>query len=190
MSHRDQNELDLSLDPLPETPAPPKPGLTISATAKKPLSPAQVEFNKRMKALEKERAAHELERSRLDEHLRICITELMPLLETMNRAERDVIHALTQARINLKLTPKRHKWLGDLISNKASELLADSVGLSQEDLDHLEALIEKLGPSLLDEERKEIEQAEFEDLRSMVEEMAQKAGVKLDLDGIDLHGDP
>jgi hypothetical protein len=190
MSHRDQNELNLGLDPLPEAPAPPKPSLTISASAKKPLSPAQVEFNKRMKALEKERAAHERERSRLDEHLRVCITELMPMIETMNRAEHDLIRAVMQARITLKLTPKRHKWLGDLMSCKASDLLADSQGLSREDLDHLEALIEKLGPSLLDEERKEIEQEELDDLCDMIEEMARQAGVKLDLDGIDRHEDP
>lgn len=100
--HRDNpSELDLGLDSRPVTPssAPPKLGLTIPASANKPLSGAQIEFNKRMKALEKARAVHERERARLDEELRICITELMPLVETMNQGERDLILAAGSCEI-------------------------------------------------------------------------------------------
>ncbi len=187
-----QNELDLGLDAPREIPPPglPKSGLTISASSAKPLSPAQIEFNKRMKALERERAAHERERARLDAELHVCIHEWMPMVETMNRAERDLILAAVEARNTLKLTPKRHKWLGDLISGKAADLLADPAGLSDADIEQMEALIEELGPSFLDEERRESEREDLDDLRDFMEEMARQAGVDLDLGGIDLHQDP
>lgn len=189
--HRvDQSELDLRLDSLAEPSKPPKRDLMISASSAKPLSPAQAEFNKRMKALEKERAAHERERARLDADLRICISELMPLVETMNRAELNLILTAMEARSSIKLTPKRHKWLGDLISGKAADLIADQTGLSAHDIEYLDALIEELGPSFLDEERREFGREEFDELRELMEEMARIAGVKLDLNGIDMHGDP
>jgi hypothetical protein len=190
MRRVDQNELNLGLDPLPEASMPAQRGLMISASTAKPLSPAQVEFNKRMKALEKERAAHDRERTRLDEDLRVCITELMPLVETMNRAELDLVRAAVEAHHSMKLTPKRHKWLGDLISGKASTLFADSAGLSQQDIDYLDALIEELGPNFLDEEQKEFEREDFDDIREMMEEVARQAGVDLDLGGLDMHEDP
>ncbi len=182
------NELNLGSDFLPKSPS--KLDLTISKSSTKPLSPAQAEFNKRMKALEKERAAHTRERARLDAELLVCINELMPMVETKNRAELGLIQSAVAARDTLKLTPKRHKWLGDLISGKASSLLADPTGLSEADIQQLEALIEKLGPNFLDEERKEFEREDFDDLREMMEQMAQMAGVSLDLDGIELDGDP
>lgn len=190
MHRRDQDELDLGLDPLPKGPPPPKPGLTISGSGKQSLSPAQVEFNKRMKALEKQRANHERQRARLDKDLHLCITELMPLAEATNRAERDLIFSAVKARASMKLTPKRNKWLGDLISGKAADLLADPIGLSPEEIGQLEALIKELGPSFLDEERREMDLEEFDELRDIMEDMARQAGVELDLSDIDLHGDP
>ncbi|MEI7928458.1 MAG: hypothetical protein WCH40_07910 [Verrucomicrobiales bacterium] len=190
MEHRYQHEMEVGIDPLPKSSPPPTRGLTISAANKQALSPAQVEFNKRMKALEKERANHERQRARLDKELHLCTTELMPLVEASNRAERELIFAAVKARTSLKLTPKRNKWLGDLISGKAADLLADPTGLSPEEIDQLEALIKELGPSFLDEERREMDMEEFDELRDFMEDMARQAGVELDLSGIDLQGDP
>jgi hypothetical protein len=190
MDEQHQHEMDLGSVSLPKTPPSPKGGLTISAANKQALSPAQVEFNKRMKALEKERANHERQRARLDKDLRLCTSELMPLLESVTRAEYQLILAASRARGSTKLTPKRRKWLGDLISGKAADLLADPTGLTSKEIDHLEALIEELGPNLLDEERKEMEQEDFDELRDFMEDMARQAGVELDLSGIDLQGDP
>lgn len=186
MRRPNQDELDLGLDPLPAA----KADLKISAAPSKPLSPAQAEFNKRMKALERARSAHERERARLDEDLRVCITVLMPLVEKINRTDRDLVFMAVEARRSMKLTPRRHKWLGDLISGKAADLLADPVGLDGSEIDRLEALIAELGTSLIDEEQKEMERDEFEMMRGMIEEVARRAGVKLDLGDLDLNSAP
>lgn len=162
----------------------------ISASKGTTLSPAQIEFNKRIKALEKARASHDRERALLDEDLRVCQAELMPLVERMNRAERDLIEAAVLAHQSMKLTPRRRKWLGDLISGKASDLLADPTGLGEADIQRLEALIEELGPCFLDQEREEEDREDYEFFRDLMEDMARKAGVDLDLGGIDIHGDP
>ena len=194
MPRRQQDEFDLGSDlsrALPPKSGSPGPtGLSLSASVDKPLSPAQVEFNKRMRALEKQRAAHDRERAKLDKELQICIKEIMPLLEAVNRAELALILAAASAHEAVKLTKKRRMWLGDLISGKASDLLMDPVGVTGDDLVILEALVEKLGPCKLQQEQEELEREEFDDLRGMVEAMARSAGVDLDLSDLDLHGDP
>src|SRR6478752_2556465 len=93
MPSRDPNELNLGLDPLLVASTRPKADLTIAASSAAPLSPAQVQFNKRMKALEKARASHERERVRLDGDLRICHAQLMPLVEKLTRVELELILA-------------------------------------------------------------------------------------------------
>lgn len=62
--------------------------------------------------------------------------------------------------------------------------------MGEEDLQHLETLVENLGPSVSDQEREELERAELDEMRWIVETMARSAGVDLDLSDLDLHSDP
>lgn len=155
-----------------------------------PLSRTQVEFNRLMKSLETTKTRHAREQARLDEALAISIRELMPLVEDLNRANRDLIFGGRKALQTLKLTAKRRRWFGDLLSGKASNLLADPVGLSEEEIGMLEAVIEDLGPCEHDQRMKESEDEEFDFLREMVEQAARQAGVELDLSDLDPNGDP
>lgn len=181
--------LDPSLDPLSPT-SPKSTDLTIPAMGDKVLSTAQAEFNKRMKALEKARAAHERERTRLDTRLHLCRTEFMPMVEILNLAHRDLIMAAAEAHATMKLTARRRRWFGDLISGKCSDLLADPAGLAEGDIAKLEALIETFGRSFHEKEREQEDREDFVFFRDLMEKMARDAGVELDLGGVDVTADP
>jgi len=183
---KQQEELDLGLDPLPGKP----PELLIAASPLKELSPAQVEFNKRMKSLERARTAHEKERARLDRELQQYRAELLPLLERSSRAERDLVLAAADAHGSMKLTKRRKKWLGDLICGMVADLFGDPVGLDEEDLGKLDAVVEELGEGGLDGEMQEMEEAEFEGARGVFEGLVRELGIDLDLSGMDVTGDP
>jgi hypothetical protein len=171
-------------------PSPRKEGIVIRPSGVAPLSRTQVEFNRLMKSLETAKAQHAREQARLDDALVISIRELMPLIEEMNRVNLDLVFSGHKAMEALKLTEKRRRWLGDLLSGKAADLLGDSVGLNEEELTKLEAIIEKLGPCEDERRMKEEENDEFDFLRTMIEQTARQAGVELDLSDLDPNGDP
>ncbi|HEX7260764.1 MAG TPA: hypothetical protein VF258_03030 [Luteolibacter sp.] len=143
-----------------------------------------------MKTLESAKARHVREQVRLDEALDISSRELMPLVEDLNRANRDIVFNGRKALQSLKLTAKRRRWFGDLLSGKAANLLADPVGLSEDEIGMLEAVIEDLGPCEDEQRMKESEDEEFDFLREMIEQTARAAGVELDLSDLDPAGDP
>ncbi len=165
-------------------------GLVIRPGNNAPLSRTQLEFNRLMKALETTKVRHGREQARLDEALDISIRELMPLIEDLKRANRDIVISGYKALQTLKLTAKRRRWFGDLLSGKAAELVADPVGLSEEEIGVLEAVIEELGPCEDEQRMKEGEEEEFDFLREMIEQSARAAGVELDLGDLDPSGDP
>lgn len=169
---------------------PHKEGLVIRPGVGAPLSRTQVEFNRLMKSLEATKARHAREQVRLDDALATSIRELMPLVEDLNRANRDLVFSGRKAMQTLKLTAARRRWLGDLLSGKAADLLADPVGLGEGEIGRLEAVIEELGPSEQDQRMKESEDEEFDFLRAMIEQTARAAGVELDLSDLDPNGDP
>ena len=146
-----------------------------------PLSRTQVEFNRLMKSLESTKALHTKEQARLDEALAVSIRELMPMVEDLNRLNRDLVCNGLKAFHALKLTAKRRHWFGDLLNGKAADLLADPVGLSEQEIRELEAVVDELGPC---------EDEEFDFLREMIEQTARQAGVELDLSDLDPNGDP
>ena len=163
----------------------------ITAQGGARLSPVQIEFNGLMGRLESARAKHARKQARLDQTLAISIRELMPLIEELKRLNRDIV--LNGWRIlfeNTKLTKKRRYWYGDLISGKASELLADPVGLSEEDLEKLEAVVKELGPSEDERMEKGDDADHFAFIRDMMEHAARQQGVDLDLSDLDPEGDP
>ncbi len=171
-------------------PAPQQEGLAIRPGKDAPLSRTQLEFNRLMKALESTKDRHARERARLDEVLDTSIRELMPLVEDLNRVNRDIVFSGRQAWQNLKLTEKRRRWFGDLLSGKASELLADPVGLMEEEIGLLRAIIDELGPCEDERRMQEDEDEEFDFLCDMLEQSARAAGVELDLSDLDPKGDP
>lgn len=164
--------------------------LVITPGREVPLSRAQTDFNKLLKRLESARAKLAATRARLDTYLSEAITGLMPLIETENRANLDVLRATLDAAATLKLTRRRRQWLDDLCSGKAHDLVQDSVGLTAREVAELEELIEQLGTCeevrMMDEEAR----VEFEITRAMMENAARQAGVNLDLGGLDPSGDP
>lgn len=143
-----------------------------------------------MKSLESTKALHTKEQARLDEALAVSIRELMPMVEDLNRLNRDLVCNGLKAFHTLKLTAKRRHWFGDLLSGKAADLLADPVGLSEQEIAELEAVVEELGPSQDEQDMDEIEAEDFEFMRGMLEKAAHQAGLELDLSDLDPNGDP
>ncbi len=167
-------------------PAHHKQGLVIRPGKDAPLSRTQVEFNRLMKSLESTKSSHAREQARLDEALATSIRELMPLIEDLNRANRDIIFCGHKALQTLKLSAKRRDWFADLLCGKAEDLLADPVGLSEEEIGMLESIVQELSP--VEEEDSDNEKFDF--LREMIEQTARDAGVDLDLGDLDPSGDP
>ncbi|MES2657115.1 MAG: hypothetical protein V4689_00785 [Verrucomicrobiota bacterium] len=170
--------------------APQKEGLAIRVGKDAQLSRTQVEFNRLMKSLESTRARHAREQARLDDALTVSIRELMPLVEDLNRVNRDLVLTGRKALQTLKLSARRRHWFGDLLSGKAEELLADPVGLSTEEIGVLETIIDELGPGEEDREATDSEREEFNFVRTMMEQAAREAGLELDLSDLDPNGDP
>ncbi len=167
-----------------------KDGLVIRPGKDAPLSRTQLEFNRLMKSLETAKAGHAREQTRLDAVLTTTIRELMPLVEDLNRVNRDLVFNGLKAFKSLKLDPDRRDWFGDLLCGKASDLLADPVGLSEEEIAMLEGIMDELGPCEDDQKEDEDDAEEFDFLRTMMEKAARDAGVELDLSDLDPAGDP
>ena len=154
------------------------------------LSQTQVEFNRLMKSLETTKARYAREQARIDDALATSIRELMPLVEDLNRTNLDLVFNGNKAMQTLKLTTKRRRWLSDLLSGKAGDLLADPVGLSEEEIIQLGAIIKELGPTIEEQRMQESEADDFDFFRAIIEQTARQAGVELDLSDLDLNGDP
>jgi hypothetical protein len=171
-------------------PAPHKEGIVIRPDGAAPLSRTQMEFNRLMKGLEATRARHAREQARLDEVLAISSRELMPLVEDLNRVNLGLVLKGRNAWQTLKLTAQRRHWFGDLLSGKAEDLLADPVGLTDEEIAELEAVVGELGPSMGGKGFEENDSDGFDFLREMLEATARQAGIELDLGDLDPKGDP
>ncbi len=169
--------------------APGNEGISIRPDGAAPLSRTQLEFNRLMKSLESTRTRYKREQAQLDEVLMISIRDLMPLIEDINRINRDLIFNGHAAFHNLKLTAKRRRWFGDLLSGKAADLLADPVGLTEEEIGRLQAVIDEFGPSEDEQRMREDEREEFDFLREMLERAARAAGVEVNLGDIDINCD-
>ena len=167
-----------------------KKDLIICPKENEVLSRTQLEFNRLMKSLESVKAKHTREESRLDKILAISSGELMPLVEALSRANRDLVLNGFRALKTIKLTAKRRLWFKDLLSGKASDLLADPVGLSAEEIADLENVINELGDRHCDPRVREDNSEEFDMMRQMFEQVARKAGIDLDLSDLDSSMDP
>jgi hypothetical protein len=165
-------------------------GLVITKNTAGVLSSAQIEFNKVMKKLEDERAKHQRKQKQLDDLMAVVIRDIMPLLEDLNRANRDLVFHAAEAMHGIKLSKKRVNSLKDLVEELVNELLSDPCGISEKDVCELQKILEQLHPpeeqALLDTETAE----EFDFMRSMLESIAKKSGLDLDLSDMDPNMNP
>jgi hypothetical protein len=154
------------------------------------LSRTQIEFNRLMKNLESVKVRHFKEQQRLDEALAISISELMPLVEEINRTNRDLVFHGYKALQTLKLTAGRRASFGDLLCGHAENLLNDPTGLIDEDLSELEVILENIEPSSDQDDQLMGGEAGYDVFRSMVERMARDAGIDVDPGGLAMNTDP
>lgn len=189
-------ELDLGLPPAAQPSQAGSHDLTIKAGgAHAALSPAQIEFNKRLKALEKARADQDRTRRKLDADLIAARTELMPLYERRVRANYQLACLTHHALASTKLSASKRESLEELLGENIFTLLEDPTGLSDAEIEELR-VIAKFGdedesdgfvPDIFDSESAA---EDFENLRAMLDDFEQFTGVKVDLDGLDPTGDP
>jgi len=176
---------------LPTTAAPAQLDLSIKPPTAKALGPAQAEFNKRLKDLEKARAAYDRKCRRFEKDLATCREDLMPLVEELNRERHKLVVTIAAIMPGLKLTHRRRDALEALIMERIEQLFADPAGLSEEEIEAIDAIAMEIeGPELHDEELTPAEQEEFEEIKRIFEAAAASAGVKLDLEGLDPNSDP
>lgn len=165
-------------------------GLVITKNTAGVLSPAQIAFNKVMKKLEDERVKHQRKQKQLDDLMAVVIRDIMPLLEDLNRANRDLVFHVAEAMHGIKLSKKRINSLKDLVEELVNELLSDPCGISEEDVSELQKILEQLHPpedqALLDAEAAE----GFDFMRSLLESVAKKSGLDLDLSDLDPNMNP
>lgn len=162
----------------------------IQAAKAAALSPTQLEFNRLMKSLESARAKHAKEQVKLDTALVTASKELMPLVEQLKRLNRDLVFSGFKAMDSVKLSAKRRHWFADLLAGKAGELIQDSAGLSDKDVEQLEKIVNALFPEDESQGAGEKDDDDFEAMCDELEEMARAMGVDLDLSGLDPNGDP
>ena len=157
----------------------------ITGSSGEALSGAQVEFNRVMKRLESERAKLQRRQAHLDNLLAIANRDLLPMVEELNRTNRDMVFAVAEALWEVKLSKKRRGLLKDLVCGMAEELLGDPCGLSDEDLAKLETILDENQPPKTKQRLGEEAAEAFDYMCGMMEDVARGAGVELDLS--DLH---
>lgn len=186
-------EFDLGLPPAPR---PSNHDLSIKPGGDQAtLSPAQIEFNKRLKALEKARAEQDRARKKLDADLIAARTELMPLYEKRVRANYQLAGLTHHSLASIKLSANHRESIQELLEENIFSLLDDPVGLNDAEIEELRVIAQLDS----DDEDKPSDSAApdpdgaaeaFENLRDMVGDFERLTGVKINLDGLDPTGDP
>ena len=160
-------------------------GLMITRAADGVLSPAQVNFNRLMKQLESARTKHFRETARLDGLLVVSRRDLMPLIDDLHRANRDMIFKSVDALQELKFNARRRSALEELVCGKAVDLLSDSCGLTTEDVERLETIVTEFEKPAAEEPPDPGDVEECNYLRKMLEKIAREDGLELDLSDVD-----
>lgn len=146
-----------------------------------------------MKQLEIARTKHAREQSKLDAMLVVSSRDLMPLIEAYHQAKLVILKEVLDAVQNLKFKKKHRDLLHSLCFREALGLSRDPVGMSEADMIELQAIIKFLDPrgdEDEDGEQDEADQEEFDEMVAMIEAIAAKAGVKVDLSELDLNMPP
>ncbi len=183
MPQQPDRQLDFAFTDMP---APPRQtALEVVATeAGKPLSPAQAEFNRLMKRLDRARARLAREEAKLDRQAEAYVHDILPLEATLARVNFEMVQAGCAALDTVKLTPRRTRWFKDLLSTKACDLLADPLGLETQDIEWLDGLVQAFGTPEAHKIMAEIGAAEFEEIKEIIQSQAAQAGIEMDLDDL------
>lgn len=187
--HDEELEFDLGFQPSPAAVTPKGNDLLVVAREGAALSPAQVEFNKLMKKLENARVKQQRERNRMDDLVKTCAAELLPLVEQIHRLNFEMVTLGLEHMKSLKLTTKRREALEVLLAGKAGELVQDSLGLSESQVEQMRRVSEEMNarhPEPSEEERT----GAFNAMRDMMEDVARQAGFDIDFSDLDLKDDP
>ncbi|MFN0127512.1 MAG: J domain-containing protein [Verrucomicrobiales bacterium] len=163
--------------------------LTLVARDGAALSAAQVEFNKLMKRLESARVKHQREQARLDALLTVCGGQLIPLIEEFHRLNYQLVIDALEAMGAYKLTRRRREWLKDLIRHKATALVVDSCGLTDDQTERMRLVVDELRDPEEEQAEEDEENEEYEFLRTVIEAATRDMGVDLDLSDLDFRGD-
>lgn len=187
--HEEELEFNLGFQPAP-APSPQKGNdLLVIAREGAALSPAQVEFNKLMKKLENARVKQQRERNRMDDLVKACATELLPLVEQIHRLNFEMVSLGLERMKSLKLTPRRQEALKVLFAGKAGELVQDSLGLSEPQVEQMQRVVEEMNAHQ-PEPSEEEQTGAFNAMRDMMEDVARQAGFDIDFSDLDLKDDP
>ena len=167
-----------------------KSGLLITKDSERALSPAQIEFNRMMKRLENARSKLSREEARLDDYLAMTIRDILPFIDDIHRANRDIVFLTVNAVKEIKFNKKRRRLLKDLIIERAADLLHDSCGLDDDDLIKLEKIIAEFEPPYAKKRADEEMAQDFEYMRGMMEHAVRDMGIDLDFSDLTPDMDP
>ena len=185
--NKSEPEFDLDTD---LAPAPAKGNdLMLVPRDGAPLSAAQAEFNKLMKRLENTRAKERREKDRLDQLVKICATEIMPLVDQLHRLNFQMVMLVIQALKTLKLSGRRREHLGNLVHERAAMLVEDSCGLTEDEVEKVRLIVEEL-TAARPEHAQASKTGEFDFARDMIESVMRNAGFDVDFSDLDMHSDP
>jgi hypothetical protein len=187
--HEQEPQFDLGFQPAPAPSAPKGSDLLVVAREGTALSPAQVEFNKLMKRLENARAKQKRERNRMDDLMKTCVAELLPLLETIHRLNFEMVVLGLEYLKTLKLTARRREALEELLCGKASELVNDSSGLSEAEVEQMRLVVEAMRAGQ-PEPSEEEQTGAFNAMRDMMEDIVRQAGIDMDFSDLNMNDDP
>ena len=154
------------------------------------LSPAQRRFNQLMRKLEQMRERYRQNEHSLDGLLEAYGLEIFPLVGKLGKLNFALVTECRAALDQFKLSKNRRKRLRRLIHLKSIQLLNNPDGLTEDDQATLERLVEETTDQATERAKSERLTEEFETMMDIAEAMADAAGVKLDLSGLDIHGDP
>jgi hypothetical protein len=111
------------------------------------LSTAQKEFNRLMKRLANQRAKYEKEQEKLDDLQHAIIEYVMPLIERCNLINCEIAFRVRAALDRINFSNRQRHLLNDLLLCKVQEILDDTIGVAEEDLEKLLAIAEELAPN-------------------------------------------
>lgn len=165
-------------DPSPSPFAPRPAGLALTAQPHRPLTKAQLTFNRLVTKIEKMRAKLERETLRLDAALAEYGREVHPRRQRQTALLTELVRALAPFLDDRVLKRKESAVLREIIANQLNNIAAaNAEGLVDDDL---RVLFKKVKGISFEESQTQA----FEEMKEMMGGMFDDLGVDLDLDGL------
>ena len=163
--------------------------LTITApSTEHSIHPMQHEFNGLILKISEQEKKYERHQAMLENKLHYVIRNLLPVHHELNRLKNEFIKILYVYFRDLKLSTKRKELLAEYILDIHDQLIMDDNGLSDAEIDSLNALISKVDVFLYGEsskkEEEEVSEYLFTEILSEVRQHMKSNGFDLDLSGL------